>query len=137
MPPELRLAVVGCGAIADWHVAAIEAAAPRIRVTACVDPSAERAAALAARTGGTPFPSLASALDAGVADAVAIMVPHHLHEALALEAFRARRHVLLEKPMATTLEASARILAAARQAGTVFMLAENAQYWPGVVRAKA
>jgi predicted dehydrogenase len=44
--------------------------------------------------------------------------------------------VLLEKPMATTPEGCARILDAARRAGTVFMVAENAQYWPEVVRAK-
>src|SRR5258706_5775861 len=118
MPPELRLAVVGCGAIADWHVTAIEAAAPRIRVTACVDPSADRAAALATRTGGTPFATLAAALDARAADAVAIMVPHHLHEPLALEGFRARRHLLLEKPMATTIQAGQSILADSHETGS-------------------
>ena len=134
---EMRLALVGCGAIAEWHWNAIRAAAPRVRVTACVDPSADRAAALAEKTGGTPFPSLAAAVVAKAADATAILVPHHLHEPIALEAFAAGLHVFLEKPMATTLDACARILAAAREAGTVFMLAENAQYWPGVVRAKA
>jgi predicted dehydrogenase len=137
MTSRLRLALVGCGAIAEWHWSAIQAAAGRTRVTACVDPSAERAAALAAKTGGTAFASLADVVDAGVADAVAILVPHHLHEALAREAFEAGLHVLLEKPMATTLDAADRVLAAAREARVVFMLAENAQYWPGVVRAKA
>jgi UDP-N-acetyl-2-amino-2-deoxyglucuronate dehydrogenase len=134
---ELRVALVGCGAIAEWHWNAIRAAAPRVRVTACVDPSTERAAAMAAKTGGAPFSSLAAAVAAKAADAAAILVPHHLHEPVALEAFAAGLHVFLEKPMATTLDACARILAAARDAGTVFMLAENAQYWPGVVRAKA
>jgi predicted dehydrogenase len=134
---EIRLALVGCGAIAEWHATAIRAAAPRVRVTACVDPSAERAAMLAERTGGRACASLDDVIVGDLADAVAILVPHHLHEALALEAFRGGRHVLLEKPMATTLEACGRILAAARAAGTVFMLAENAQYWPGVVRATA
>jgi predicted dehydrogenase len=133
---ELRLALVGCGAIAEWHWNAIRAAAPRVRVTACVDPSADRAAALAEKTGGAPFPSLGAAVAAKAADAAAILVPHHMHEPLALEAFAAGLHVFLEKPMATTLEACKRILAA-RGAETVFMLAENAQYWPGVVRAKA
>ena len=134
---EVRVALVGCGAIAEWHWNAIRAAAPRVRVAACVDPSLARSAALAEKTGGAPFPSLAAAVAAHAADAVAILVPHHLHEPLALEAFAAGLHVLLEKPMATTLDGCARILTAARDAGTVFMLAENAQYWPGVVRAKA
>src|SRR5689334_17084666 len=133
----LRIAIVGCGAIAEWHWRAIEAAATRTRVIACVDPEPARAAALAVKTGGTPFRTLAEALDEDDADAVAIMVPHHLHEPLAIEAFRAHRHVLLEKPMATDLAACGRILDAAAAAGTVFMLAENAQYWPGVRQAKA
>lgn len=136
MDKRLRVAIVGCGAIAEWHWNAIRGGATRTRVTACVDPDGARAQALADKTGGTPFASLRDALAGGEVDAVAIMVPHHVHEGLALEAFRARRHVLLEKPMATALDACARILAAAQAAGTVFMLAENAQYWPGVVRAK-
>ena len=64
------------------------------------------------------------------------MLPHRLHESAALAAFARGKHVLLEKPMAPTPEACARILAAARKAGTVFMVGENAQYWPEVVRAQ-
>jgi len=136
MSNGLRVALVGCGAIAEWHRTAIATTA-RTHITACVDPDSGRAAAMAAKTGGTAYGSLAEALAADAADAVAILVPHHLHEALATEAFAARRHVFLEKPMATDLAACERILAAARSAGTVFMVGENAQYWPGVVRAKA
>ena len=136
MTTSLRVALVGCGAIAEWHRTAIATTA-RTRVTACIDPDAGRAAAMTEKTGGTAYPSLAAALAADAADAVAILVPHHLHEALAAEAFAARRPVLLEKPMATDLAGCERILAAAHAAGTVFMVAENAQYWPGVLRAQA
>jgi predicted dehydrogenase len=48
----------------------------------------------------------------------------------------ARRHLLLEKPLANTLGACERILAAARESGCVFMVGENAQYWPDVLLAK-
>jgi predicted dehydrogenase len=132
----LRVALVGCGAIAEWHRQAIAAGAPRTRVTACVDPDAGRAAAMAEKTGGRAFASLGAALAAGAADAVAILVPHGFHEPLATEALQARRHVFLEKPMATTLAACGRLLDAAAAARTVFLLAENAQYWPGVLTAK-
>lgn len=131
---EVRLAIVGCGAIADWHVTAIAVAAPRTRIVACVDPDAERAATFASRTGGAPCASLTEAVTHG-ANTAAIMVPHHLHEQLALEAFAAGLHVLLEKPMATTPDACERILAAA-PTDRVFMLAENAQYWPEVLLAR-
>jgi predicted dehydrogenase len=58
------------------------------------------------------------------------MLPHNQHEAAAVAAFAAGKHVVLEKPMSTNLASCARILAAAAQAGTVFMVAEQAHYWP-------
>src|SRR5262245_41871657 len=97
---QVRLALIGCGAIAEWHVNAIRAAAVRTRITACVDPNRGRADEMAAQTGGAALASLDETLAAGVADAVAILVPHHLHEALATQALRGGLHVLLEKPMA-------------------------------------
>jgi predicted dehydrogenase len=64
------------------------------------------------------------------------MLPHHLHEEAAVRAFAAGKHVVLEKPMAPTVESCDRILAAARAAGTVFMVAEQAQYWPDAVQVQ-
>ncbi|HEY8155836.1 MAG TPA: Gfo/Idh/MocA family oxidoreductase [Myxococcota bacterium] len=135
MPDRLKLALVGCGAISKMHVMGIRAGAPRTEVAAVVDVDRERAQALARETGGAVYGSLDEALAKGGFDAVDLMLPHQLHESAALAAFARGKHVLLEKPMATTPDACARILAAARKAGTVFMVGENAQYWPEVVRA--
>jgi len=141
MTETLRLALVGCGAIARYHLDGINERAPRIQVTAVVEPDEERAENYATETGATAFASLEDALQTDLFDAVDIMVPHHLHEELALMAFKAGKHVLLEKPMATTLDGAQRILDAAQQArdpfpDLVFMVAENAQYWPEIVLAK-
>jgi predicted dehydrogenase len=133
---ELRLAVVGCGAIAHWHLDAIERAGVPVAVTAAIDPDAANARRVAARTGAVPRPSLPAALDDRTFDAALIAVPHHLHEPVATEALAAGLHVLLEKPLAPTLDACDRILAAADAAGTVFMVAENAQYWPEVLTVR-
>ena len=130
MTEVLRTAIVGCGAIALWHLDAIDRAAVPIQVVAAVDPVAANSERVAARTGATAYDSLETALDTGDFDAVLIAVPHHLHERVATAALRAGKHVLLEKPLAPTLDACDRILTAARAAGTVFMVAENAQYWP-------
>ena len=135
MPKTLKLAFVGCGAIARYHLDGIKEHAPRIKVTATVDLDVDKAQAYAAETGATPFSSLDEALEHGDFDAVDLMLPHDLHEAAALQCFAAGKHVLLEKPMALELDACARILAAAKAAGTVFMVAENAQYWPEIVKA--
>ena len=135
MSTDLRLAILGCGAIARYHLDAIKGHVPRVRVTACIDNDADRAAEFATETGGEAFATLEAALDADAFDAIAILLPHDLHEATTLQCLAAGKHVMLEKPMAPTLEGCDRILAAARASGKVFMLAENAQYWPEVVSA--
>jgi UDP-N-acetyl-2-amino-2-deoxyglucuronate dehydrogenase len=139
----LHLAIVGCGSIVRAHLRGIEdGAGGRVRVTAAVDPDAAAASAVASRVverlgGDRPLAaaSWAEAVDGAQVDAALVAVPHHLHEALALEVLAAGRHLLLEKPMAPTLDGCARILDAATAAGTVLMVGETAQYWPEVLAA--
>ncbi len=133
---SVRTVMVGCGAIAQWHLDAIERAGIPIDVTAAVDPDLGRAQRTADRAGAVPYLSFRAALVDRSFDAALIAVPHHLHETAAVEAFAAGLHVLLEKPLAATLDGCDRILAAAQAAGTVFMVAENAQYWPEVLTVR-
>jgi UDP-N-acetyl-2-amino-2-deoxyglucuronate dehydrogenase len=133
---KLKLALVGCGAIARLHLDGLKEHVPEIAVTAVVDTDPEKRDAYAVETGAEPYASLEVALDKGDFDAVDIMLPHDLHESAALQCFEAGKHVLLEKPMATDLEACGRILEGASKAGNVFMVGENAQYWPEIVKAK-
>ena len=130
MTDPINLAIVGCGAIADWHLDAIDRAGAPFTVTAAVDPNPENAQRIAARTGAAPYDALAPALTAGAFDAALLALPHHLHEPGTIEALAGGVHVLLEKPMAPTIDACDRILAAAAVSDRVFMVAENAQYWP-------
>ena len=133
---RLKLALVGCGNIARAHWRGIRYVATDINVTAVVDADAGRAEAMAERTGAAAFTSLADALAEGDFDAVDLMLPHDLHEEYAAETFAAGKHLVLEKPIAPDLGAAGRIFEAAERAGTVFMVAEQAQYWPDVIRAR-
>ena len=133
---QLKIALVGCGGIAQEHWRGIQEHASRIQVTAVVDPDTGRAAHMAEQTGARAFDSIESAVVNGDFDAVDIMLPHHMHEHAALSAFAAGKHVLLEKPMAPTLDSCTRILKAAERAGTVFMVAEQAQYWPDALKVQ-
>jgi UDP-N-acetyl-2-amino-2-deoxyglucuronate dehydrogenase len=132
----IKIAFVGCGGIAQAHWRGIQTHAPQLKVTATIDVDPTRAVEMAEQTGGQPFTSLETALEQGDFEAVDIMLPHHIHEEVAVRAFAAGKHVVLEKPMATTLDACDRILSAAKEAGTVFMIAEQSQYWPGVVKVQ-
>ena len=132
----LKLAFVGCGAISRFHLDGILESAPGIQVTAAIDPDPGRAEAIASETGAQVFTSLAEGIGRGDFDAVDLMLPHDLHESAAVQALEAGKHVLLEKPMAPDLDACERILAAAEKAGSVFMVGENAQYWPEIVKTR-
>jgi predicted dehydrogenase len=140
----ISVALVGAGDIFSHHAAGM-LAHPELYTVSCVcDPDKTRVAAASERCGGCPtFPTLTEALEADTAasstvsfEAVVLMIPHHLHESIALQAFSAKKHTLLEKPLATTVESCRRILAAAEQSGVVFAVAENAQFIPDFVKAK-
>ena len=137
-PKKLRLALVGCGRIAQVHWRGIEeSAAELIHVVACIDifePRATQMAEKLAEATGEPcaaFTSLAAALASGAAiDAVDLMLLHNMHEAAALEAFEAGVHVLMEKPMSITPESCARIMRAAQATDKAFWIAEQARCHP-------
>jgi len=63
-------------------------------------------------------------------DAVMVLVPHYLHKNLVIAAAEAGKHVICEKPMATTLEECDEMIAATKKAGIKFMIAENHRFLP-------
>lgn len=69
-------------------------------------------------------------------DAVSIALPNFLHEPVALEAFAHGKHVLSEKPLASTVEAGQRILDASKSAGKTLMVCYNHRYRPEIVWLK-
>jgi predicted dehydrogenase len=133
---KVRIALVGCGGIAQAHWRGIQSHAPSIQVTAVIDTNHEYAKKMATFTASESFSTLEEALEKGTFDAVDIMLPHDQHEAAAIQSFTAGKHVVLEKPMAPTLDACKRILSAAENANKVFMVAEQSQYWPEILIAQ-
>ena len=127
---NINIAFLGCGVIAQAHWRSIQTHAPELKVTAVIDIDTSKAVAMADATGAQVYDTLEAALDQGDFEAVDIMLPHNMHEQAAILAFQAGKHVILEKPMSTTLDSCDRILTAAREAGTVFMVAEQSQYSP-------
>ena len=70
-------------------------------------------------------------------EAVDICTPTNLHKPLALQAFAAGKHVLVEKPMALSEADCAEMIAAARGAGRVLMVAQVLRYLPEYAAARA
>ena len=85
MARKLTMALVGCGAISRVHLPAIREGAPEVEITAAIDAGGARAEAMARETGARAVTSLEDGLAHGDFDAVDLMLPHHLHEAVQVE----------------------------------------------------
>jgi predicted dehydrogenase len=75
------------------------------------------------------FSSYESLLKSDI-DAILIIVPHYLHEEMVVAAAEAGKHVLCEKPMATTIEGCDKMIKATKKAEVKFMIAENHRFLP-------
>ncbi len=109
---SLRVGVAGCGHFGRFHALKL-AAAPRVVLAGVHDPDRDRAAAVARETHSAAL-GWEALLE--TADAVVIAAPAEAHCPLATQALQAGLHVLVEKPIAATLEeADALAALAARQ----------------------
>lgn len=90
-----------------------------MRVTALVDPDRERATRLAALYGRPSVFTSLEAVDQTVADAAIVATPAFLHAEHSIALMRRGLHVLVEKPMALTLNDAEQMVAVSRQTGRV------------------
>jgi predicted dehydrogenase len=122
--------VVGTGFGCITHVRALRAAGFDVLALVGRDPAktAQRADAV-----GVPhaLTSFAEALALPDVDAVTIATPPHTHAALVLDALRAGKHVLCEKPFARDVDEARALLAAAQQAGVVHLLGTEFRFDAG------
>lgn len=135
MADRVRLALVGCGGIAQAHRAGYKAlmanGCREFEVVACCDVLPERAEAAAADVatfqGSTPrvFSSVQELIAARCADAADICAPHYAHHGLAIDLLGAGMHVLVEKPLGITVRASKAIIAAGRRHRRIVATAEQ------------
>ena len=135
MAERLRIGMIGCGEIAVQTAKGIAGAANAEHVM--VTDLDQRVAIDMAETYGVPATTSVEELLANRrVDAVYIAVPHYLHAPLAIQAARAGKHVLVEKPIATTLADADGMIAAARDAGVTLSVAFTAQVDPACQAAK-
>jgi UDP-N-acetyl-2-amino-2-deoxyglucuronate dehydrogenase len=125
----MALVIVGCGWIARRHAAAARTLGLPV-VFASRDVG--RARAYAREFGGVAaYAGYDEALRHPGARGAIVCTPHDRHLPDVLAALDAGRHVLVEKPIACTLDEADRMIAAAARAGRVLMVAENFHFMPG------
>lgn len=126
----VRVAVVGCGYWGSKHVRVLSAT-PGVASVTLVEPNLALASSLQASFRAvTVCGSLEAALPH--VDAVVIATPPRSHGELALMALRAGKHVLVEKPLATSSAEAALLLQESRRTGAVLMVGHTFQFNPAV-----
>jgi UDP-N-acetylglucosamine 3-dehydrogenase len=133
---KLRVAVIGCGAIAQRRHIPEYAENEHVELVAFSDPNSERAEEMAKRYGGKAFKDHDELLKEIKPDAVSVCTPNVTHAPISIAAAKAGAHVLVEKPMATSDEEAEQMIQAAKEAGVILMVGHNQRFMPPHVKAK-
>ena len=133
--------MAGLGDFAVNHQIPALGRAARSRLAGLVSGNPEKAARIAAAYGIDgrhvySFDGFDAIAEDGAIDVVYVITPNALHEDLVIRALGAGKHVMVEKPMATTAAACERMIAAAEAAGRKLMVAYRAHFEPHNLRAK-
>jgi predicted dehydrogenase len=125
---HFNVAVIGAGGIGQDHLASFKLH-PSARVVALAEVSPVRGREAAERFGipelVTDYRKLLSRPDI---DVISVALPNYLHARVALDALRAGKHVMLDKPMATNARDAAKLVAEAKRRGVLFMVGQNFRF---------
>jgi len=129
---KFRIGIIGSGFRGIYSFGKMLVARPDAELVALADTNGERPKAAAKTLGITPaiYPSAEAMLAAEQLDGVIITTPDYLHEAHAIAAFKSGAHILVDKPMATTVAGCLRIIRAAKEAGRELTVGFNMRHLP-------
>lgn len=140
----LKVAILGTGGIAATHIKAYKTFADRCRIVALCDIYPEKAKALAEREGltapqGRPVDVYTEYLEVTQRpdiDLVSICLPPSVHAETTIAALEGGKHVLLEKPMAASLEECDGMIEAAKRSGLILSVVAQNRYKIPTMKAK-
>ncbi len=133
---RLGLALLGAGRMGQEHAKAL-AGIPEARVVAVADPREDaRAEAKYLARAERAYAEALEAIEDPEVEAVVIVTPTDTHAALIEAAAKAKKAIFSEKPVALSLEATERALAAVKEAGVPFQIGFQRRYDPGYRRAR-
>ncbi len=130
----LRVGVVGVGVMGSNH-ARVFAGLPGTQLVGVADPDRKQVDFVARTLGCTAVADVDKLIALGV-DAITIAAPTHLHRDIALTCIARDIHVLVEKPIASSVEEGRELIAAARRAGVTMMVGHVERFNPAVEAIK-
>lgn len=132
MKDRVRIGIIGCGAIAlHTHMHGFSKLQDKVEVVALADPLPSNLQALGDRHGIGPesqYSAYQELIRRDDIDGVSICTPNYLHAPQTIDALRAGKHVLCEKPMATNVEAAKAMVQAAEDTGKLLMVGFTHRY---------
>jgi UDP-N-acetylglucosamine 3-dehydrogenase len=130
----LRVGVIGAGVMGTNH-ARVLAGLPGVRLVGVVDPLPAHRTRATELTDCRTFSALGELLAEDV-DAVTIAAPTHLHHEIALACIARKIHVMVEKPIASSVQEGKEIVEAARRADVTLMVGHVERFNPAVAAIK-
>ena len=137
MSNPLKVGIVGAGGITRAHLPAYLERPDRVQLNAVCDLVEPLAQELAKKAGiDAVYLDINEMLRDADIEAVDICTTHNAHAPLAIAAAEAGKHVIVEKPMAISVQECKDMIAAADKAGTTLMVAQHLRYAPEARAAK-
>ncbi|MEB1809311.1 MAG: Gfo/Idh/MocA family oxidoreductase [Bacillaceae bacterium] len=133
---KIRVGIIGCGSIAKHRHMPEYANNEHTEITAVCDIVEERAQEFAEKYEATAFTNYEELLQNADVDAVSVCTPNYLHAPVSIAALQAGKHVLCEKPMATSREDALAMIEAAKQSNKKLMIAHNQRFVPSHQKAR-
>ncbi len=132
----VKVGIIGCGRITQRRHAPEFAGNPDVKIVGYYDRTRFRAEQLSKLYGGQVYDTVEELLANPEIDAVSVCVANCAHAEVSIKAMEAGKHVLCEKPMATTVEECQQMLSTAQRTGRFLMIAQNQRFNTGHLRAK-
>ncbi|MFD2654718.1 MULTISPECIES: Gfo/Idh/MocA family protein [Gracilibacillus] len=133
---KLKVAVIGCGSIAIHRHLPEYQGNPFVEIVAVCDIKEERAQSTASEYNVQAYTDYKQAITDSNADLVSVCLPNYLHAPVSIFAAEQGKHVLCEKPMATSEEEAKQMIDASNKAGKKLMIAHNQRFVPSHEKAK-
>ena len=130
----LRVGVIGAGVMGSNH-ARVFGGLPDVTLVGIADPLAAHRTRAEQMLDCKTYATVEELLDAGL-DAVTIAAPTHLHREVSLACIARKVHVLVEKPIASSVEEGHEIVNAAKKAGVTLMVGHVERFNPAVAAIK-
>ena len=137
MQAPVKICVVGLGRVSKSHLAGMREISEAVEIAAIVSSDPDKRKTFSSEYSvPKTYASLDGALKDPEIEAVDLCLPNHVHREVAVRCAEAGKHILVEKPMANTVEDCEKMIRAADKAGVSLMVGQSRRFHDAVFKSK-